>query len=844
MLLALSASVITIGGIAYLFHRAEPTYTGQEKIPGLTSRVEILRDAHGIPHIFAANRNDAALALGYIHASERMFQMEMQRRAGQGRLAEIVGTDMLGVDKFTRTLGLYTLAQSSFAAMSPDAQSTFHAYAEGVNAWITTHQDKLPPEFLLLHDTPEPWQPADSVVWGKLMALQLSHNYHLELLRAELTGKVPDEQLQWLFPMPPVGTPVTTEPNTLCGENKACGESRLIPSPLRGGLGRGGRSMSDASELCRIMPQENASPLSLLSRGSPPLPNPPLKGEGITPLSSSNQLAFLIGLDHAASNEWVIGGTRTVSGKPILANDPHLGLEAPILWYLARIVTPEGSVKGATVPGLPIVLLGQTDHLAWGFTTTGSDVQDLFVETIDPANPDSYLTPLGSATFAAHDEIIHVKNAPDVVLKVRSTRHGPVLSDIDAKMATLAGTGKVMALAFTGLGAQDRTSEALLQINQAQNTASLMSALKLYQSPPQNLTYADSDGAFGYINPGLVPVRKSGKGLIPADGASGDYDWIDTVPLERAPQIANPKAGYVFNANNAVVAEDSLDYFGQDWEEPYRARRLQQFFDQNKKQTLEMSAAMQADHLSLAAKDFLPLLLATQIKETAATQRWTAYEMLKQWDGVMDENRPEPALFEAWLYVFHNRMLAEKTGVDMHEKGPFAAMTLYELVTQHAPEWCGNPDVKCMSLIRQSFDDALDMMTKRQGADMSKWRWGQENVASLKHKLYSHIPVLKDITDLSVESSGDFYTIDRGGGFDNDAAHPFARTHGGGYRGIYDLSNADASLFMIATGESGHIFSPHYGDLVPLWKNVKAVTLSGSAESLKQNGAAELVLEP
>ncbi len=781
VVLTLSVGAIAVGGAAYLFHRAEPAYTGRERIPGLSARVEVFRDAYGIPHIFASNRNDAARALGYIHASERLFQMEMQRRAGQGRLSELVGVDMLGFDKFTRTLGLYALAQSSYAAMSPEAQSTFQAYAEGVNVWLATHKDKLPPEFLLLHDTPEQWQPADSVVWGKLMALQLSHNYHLEMLRAELAGKVSADQMAWLFPMPPVGTPVTTQP-----------------------IDTTKHAATDAAD----------------------------------------KLASLIGLDHAASNEWVIGGARTVSGKPILANDPHLGLEAPILWYLARIVTPQGSVKGATVPGLPIVLLGQTDRLAWGFTTTGSDVQDLFVETVDPARPDSYLTPQGSALFVTRDELIHVKDAPDVVLKVRTTRHGPVLSDIEGKMEALAGTGKVMALAFTGLGAKDRTSEALLQINQAQSASALMSALKLYQSPPQNLAYADSDGAFGYINPGLVPVRKSGKGLAPADGASGDNDWIDTVPLNRLPQIANPKAGYVFNANNAIVGEDSLDYFGQDWEEPYRARRLQEFFDLNKKQTLDMSAEMQADHLSLVAKDFLPLILSTQPKETSATQRWNAYVMLQHWDGTMDESRPEPALFEAWLFAFHNRMLAQMTGVDMSEKGPFAAMTLYELVTKHGEAWCGNPDVNCTSIIRQSLYDAVDMMTARQGADMSKWRWGHENVASLKNKFFSHIPVLKDLSDLSVESSGDFYTLDRGGGFANEAEHPFARTHGGGYRGIYDLSNPDASLFMIATGESGHIFSRHYGDLVPLWKSVKAVTLSGSAEAFKQGGTDELLLVP
>lgn len=777
-LIALSIGAIGAGGAAYIFYRAQPDYAGREKLAGLSEPVQVYRDKYGVPHIFADNMNDAARALGYVHAGERMFQMEMQRRAGQGRLSEIVGADMLDIDKFTRTLGLYRLAQSSFAAMSPEAQSYFQAYAEGVNMWLDTHKSKLPPEFMLLHDRPEKWQPADSVVWGKLMGLQLSHNYPLEMLRAELAGKVPPEKMQWLFPMPPAGTPVTTQPGAV-DETQHAGDN------------------------------------------------------------AGANLAALLGLDHAASNEWVIGGARTASGKPILANDPHLGLEAPILWYLARIVTNEGSVKGATVPGLPVVLLGQNDRLAWGFTTTGSDVQDLFVETVDPANPHNYLTPGGSEAFVAHDEIIHVKHAPDVVLKVRATRHGPVLSDINARMAGLAGTGKVMALAFTGLGDKDRTSEALMRINRARNAAGLLDALKLYQTPPQNIVYADRDGAFGYINPGLVPVRKKGDGLMPVDGASGEYDWVGAVPFEHMPQIANPGIGYVFNANNAIVGPDSVDYFGQDWEEDYRARRLQQFFDLVDKFTLAKSAEMQADHLSLAAKDLLPLLLSLTPKDDRAQQ---ALDLLRDWDGVMDKDRPEPAIFEAWLYVFHKHMLVDKIGLDMHEKGPFAAMTLTELVKDHAADWCGDAD--CHGLVGRSLDEALAMMAQRQGPDIAQWRWGRENIAMLRHKFYSHIPLLKKLSDLSVPSSGDFYTLDRGGGFDNDAAHPFARTHGGGFRGIYDLGKPDDSLFMITTGESGHIFSRHYGDLVPLWNAVQAITLSGSPNELKQRGADELVLEP
>jgi penicillin amidase len=646
---------------------------------------------------------------------------------------------------------------------------------------------------MILHDVPETWQPADSVVWGKLMALQLSHNYRMEMLRAELRSEFSATQLGWLFPMPPAGTPVTTQPVTL-----------------------------------------------------------PMPEADHANLPAQEQLATLLGLDHAASNEWVIGGSLTASGKPILANDPHLGLEAPILWYLARIVTPQGSVKGATVPGLPIVVLGQTDHLAWGFTTTGSDTQDLFIETVDPANPKNYLTPSGSEPFITRDEVIRIKGRADAHVTLRATRHGPVLSDIDGEMMQLAGDGKVMALAFTGLGSQDTTAEALLKINHAQSAVDLFEALKLYQTPAQNIVYADSDGAFGFINPGLVPVRKKGDGLMPVEGSSGDYDWGDFIPLDKLPQIADPLAGYVFNTNNSVVAQDPALYFGQDWEESFRARRLQQLFNETQgKFTVARSAQMQADHLSLAAQDLLPVLLEITPTNDRAKQ---ALAMLRGWNGVMDKDRAEPVIFDAWLYKFHRHMLPLKTNVNMNEKGPFAAEALLSLVKNHAADWCAlqetpgapalPPDPDCHRLMAQSLDEALAMETQSQGPDMKKWRWGFENVAALRHKFYSHVPLLKDWSDLSIESSGDFYTIDRGGSFNADPHHPLERTHGGGFRGIYDLANPDASLFAIATGESGHIFSKHYGDQVKLWNDAKAITLEGSEDQLKQRGLPMLELVP
>ena len=778
LIVVVALVVLAAGAVAALFYRAMPDYAGAAVLPGLSADVRVYRDAYGAPHIFAATGDDAARALGYIHASERLFEMEIQRRAGQGRLSEILGADLVGVDKFIRTLGFYRLAESSLSAFSPQGRATVEAYADGVNAFLTSHRGKLPPEFLVLGDDPEPWRPADTLVAGKLLSLQLSNNYKIEMDRAMLAGKLPLDQARLLYPMPPQGSPITTAPVS----NKTHAEG---PSPI-------------------------------------------------------DQLGALLPFSHGASNEWVVAGAHTVTGKPILANDPHLGIEAPIVWYLARIVTPDGWVKGASLPGSPIVVLGQNDHIAWGLTNTGSDVQDLFVETIDPSDASRYLTPDGPTAFETREETIHVKSGADVVVKTRATRHGPVLSDVDSQMAALAGAGKVMALAYNALGGQDTSVEALLRVDRAKNWDEFRDALKLLQTPEQNIVFADVSGNIGFISPALLPIRKSGDGLTPADGASGANDWIGFAPFEKMPQLFNPPTGFIFNANNAIVTPDNDPYLGQDWEEPYRARRMQQFFDTIDKHSLDTSASMQGDIVSLAAKDLLPILALASPSTERGKQ---ALALLAKWDGATDKDRPEPLIFDAWMREMRLILINEKTGLALEEKGGFAAATIYSLVKDH-PQWCDGikgPDPDCRGTITRALDQALEKLAQRDGADIGKWRWGDEHVSLLRHKFYSHLPLFDRLSDLSVPSSGDYYALDRGGGNPPLPDHPFARTHAAGYRGVYDLGNPDQSRFMITTGESGHIFSAHYGDLVPLWNDVKAITLSGSEEDLKRRGASEFV---
>ncbi len=782
--LLVALALVALIAAGYLFYRAMPAYSGRAVLTGLDSEVRVWRDGYGIPHIFAGDMNDAARALGYLHASERLYQMELTRWAGQGRLAEIVGPDMLPVDEFLRTLGLYREAEASLSALSPEARARLQAYADGVNAYLDSHADAAPVEFLLTGAEPEHWAPADSLVWGKLMAWDLSRNHAQEIARARLAKALPADEASWLMPRLAENSPITIEPEAHPGH-------AALDDPER-------------------------------------------------------MLASLIPLAHGASNQWEVAGARTTTGKPILANDPHLEIEAPVLWYLARVDTPNETLVGATVPGLPVFLLGRNRSIAWGITSSQTDTQDLFVETIDPNNPGQYLTPDGPKPFETRDEIIRVKGAPGVVLHIRATRHGPVMSDVSKDFASVAGPGQVVALAFTGLSDQDTTTDAMVGLDAAQNWDEFVAALRKWQTPMQNLGYADVHGDIGLIAPGLIPIRKSGDGLAPANGATGEGDWTGLLPFDELPRIHNPPAGFVFNANNALVPPDQEAKVGVDWEEPFRAQRLQQFFDEIDKHSLATSARMQADHVSLPALDLKPLMAKLAPSDERARQ---ALALIAAWDGTMDKDRPEPLIYTSFLAAAHRILIEDRLGFALGDNGPYDAATLLSLIEKH-PAWCDEreakdaPDPDCRRAMSRALDEGLALIVQRDGADMSQWRWGKEHVALLKHKVYSHVPLLDWVSDLSMPSSGGFYTLDRGGSYDPPKDMPFARTQGGGFRGLYDLSDPEKSRFMITTGESGHIFSPHYGDLAPLWIAVKSIPITGTEDQLKAEGAKELTLAP
>ena len=758
-------------------HSSLPAVDGVVKVAGLAGTVEIVRDARGIPHIRAGGTDDAYFALGFVHAQDRLWQMESMRRLGSGRLAEVVGAAALPSDRFMRVLGFHRLVGEQFRRLREPVRRALKSYAAGVNAWLKTHGGALPPEFLLLGYAPEPWRPADSLFWGKLMALDISGNWRHELLRARLARHLPAERIDELFPPYPDDGPVT--------------------APDLGKLTRGLGLDLDLDRLAAAVPGVQGSP-----RG--------------------------------ASNSWAVAGKLTISGRPVLANDPHLPFSAPVPWYLARIEAPGLDLAGATAPGVPFTILGHNRRIAWGLSSSESDLQDLFVERLDPGDSSRYLVPGGARTFRLRREVIAVAGGDDVVLAVRETRHGPVIGDIlGSADGTAGGGGKVLALAATFLRDGDLTPQALFRLNRAAGWDDFVAALADFHAPHLNVVYADIEGNIGFLAPGWVPIRRHGR--IPRPGWTGEADWTGFVPFRRLPRLLNPPRGRIVAANNKIVSESYPHFITDGWAPPYRARRILDLLGGGGKHSAAAAARLQLDLVSLMARHLKPMLIAFQ----PATERQRRVRgLIAEWNGEMSRLRPEPLIFTAWLRELNRLVYADELA------GMFAAFwSLRPLfiasVLGERRQWCD--DIRtakaedCESLLAKALDRALDDLAERFGADFADWRWGNVHQARFRHRLLDGLPLLGSLAELKIATDGGGYTINRGSGRVSDRDRPYEHIHGAGLRAVYDLGDLENSRFVIATGQSGNPLSAHYGDQLQDWRDGRSFRLgragSGSPET-------------
>lgn len=757
------AVVLLIGWLWLAAYRALPPQDGFRVARGVDAPVTVVRDAHGIPLITAASESDAYFALGYVHAQDRLFQMELMRRQGQGRLAELIGRPGVPADRVMRTLGVYRRVQEDLKSLDPGTVAAFERYAAGVNAWLA-EDHPLPLEFTLLWFTPEPWTPADSLVWQKLMGLTLSGNWDDELVNAALVAKLGPEKAAALSPAARPEDPVT---------------------------------------MARLAPLYRSLPLGALHAAMTAVVPPTL-----------------------ASNVWALSGTRTQSGSPIVANDPHLGFQSPSLWYFAGLRAPGLDVFGATIPGVPLHMLGHNADVAWGLTTTHSDTSDIFIEKLDISGQ-SYQTPDGPRDFATRAETINVRFGAPVTLTVRESRHGPVVDDIlqrPPQAPDLDGAPYVLALSAAVLAPEDRSADGVYRINRARDRESFVDAIRLFHAPQQNMMFADRAGAIGYYAPGRVPVRRSGNGLVPVPGWDGAFDWEGWIPFEELPHVVDATTEVLVNANNRMVGDSYPYLIAAQWRDSYRAARITDVLAGQKIISMDATATLQLDIVSAMAREMLPLMIARTAPKTPRETQ--ILDALKAWDGTATSNRPEPLMFAVWIERLKARLLADDLGELTRFFGGVRPELLRTILTQD-PSWCDDlatTDTEtCEMQVSAAWSQTVDWLAS-ENANTGALKWGDYHVASFGHLLFRNFPVVRDLGTLRVATGGDDFTVNRGSFAPSTSPRPFRHFHGAGMRAIYDLDDLSRSRFALAGGQSGHLLSRDYGSLLTPWSEGRYFT--------------------
>lgn len=764
-----------------------PELSGSYTVAGIAEPARIVRDRHGIPHIYAQSYDDAMYALGFVHAQDRLYQMESQRRIGAGRLSEVAGSSTVAFDRMMRALGLYRRAADDFAHLERDTQRALEAYAAGVNAYLAHRREKLPPEFLVV-GTPEPWKPADTLVWGKLMALNLSTGWREKLLRALFHQRLGPEKAAAFFPAYPPNGPVTV---------------------------RRGRAQVPVD-----------LPLLALWQAVP-------------------EMAKRGGL----SNQWAVGGRRTESGKPILANDPHLSLDAPSLWYLVRIEIPGQTLAGASVPGVPGVVIGHNGRIAWGVTTSYVDTEDLVVERLDPEQAGHYLTPEGGRPFATRAETILVRFGGPVRMTVRETRHGPVIDDAVApRYRPTMQPGHVLALRAPWLQPGDTTADALRGINRAKNWDEFGQALAKFVGPVQNFVYADVDGNIGYYVPGRIPARKDDNGGLPIEGWTESRADVRYIPFAELPHAFNPPRGLIVNANNRIAGPDYPYFLSRQWGDHYRAARIEELLGNGGKQSADSTGAIQGDHVSLMARDLLRFMLAVPADHLPKTATAApALALLRSWDGTMARDRAEPLVFTAWLAALNRRLYADELGEWGADFVSLRPDVVKLILTKHT-DWCDDrtttPVETCGEMLALSLGDALAWIEQRYGSQVSGWRWGAPHRAELRHRLFRFLPLIGGFGSLAIESDGDGRTVNQQAMNVRDRRAPFASRHGAGVRAIYTLADLDASRFILSTGPAGHPLSRFYDSMLKDWRDIRYVRFARDRAEAERNAAGVIELKP
>jgi len=784
-------------------HRSWPQTDGAVQVDGLQAKVTVVRDSWGVPHIYASNSHDLFFAQGYVHAQDRLWQMEFWRRIGSGRLAEILGESALDSDCFIRTLGWHRTAAQELEQLGPEERAVLEAYAEGVNAYLSTHRGRLGLEFTILGVTgvefePEPWTPLNTITWGKVMAWDLGGNRSDELLRAHIAARLGTGAVGVLVPPYPDDYPV------------------IVPHPL-----------TEAT------------------------------------LQAVPEAAFethVLGVaDGLGSNNWVIAGSRTETGMPLLANDPHLSIQMPSIWYeIGLHCEPVGpdcpyNVVGASFASTPGVIIGHNDRIAWGVTNLGPDVQDLFIERVNPENPHQYEYQGEWLDMkVVREEITVAGEEEPVVVFARITRHGPIINDVVGGTEEDWALGwQPLALSWTALQPGTLIRSVLL-LGRASNWEEFREALSYWDVPSQNFVYADVEGNIGYQAPGRIPIRASGNGSMPVPGWSGDYEWVDTIPFDELPRAFNPPEGYVATANHAVVGPDYPYFLSMDWDPGYRARRIVELIEADPSLSLEDVQTIQGDSRPVWAEDVLPYLLVLPATGSGASDERRlveALEMLRAWDRRAGRDSAGAALFEAFRVRLIDLTFGDELrGQLLRRARSTAEVALVDLLADPSSPWFDDtttPEVETRDeILLRALEEAVDELTESLGRDMARWRWGDLHTATFENQSLgqSGIGLVEAIFNRGpVPVDGSIATVNNTGYSLND---PYGVATVPSYRQIVDLGDFTRSLSMHTTGQSGHPFHPHYDDMIERWRDIEYHPMLWERAEVEADAEGVLVLVP
>ncbi len=744
--------------------------SGRIELAGLTKPVEVIRDSWGVAHIYAQTQDDLFFAQGFVAAQDRLWQMEIWRRTGEGKLAEILGPSAIERDKFARLMRYRGDMDAEWKSYAPDAKPIIESFVRGVNAFIDTSRDRLPIEFQLTGIRPEHWAP--EVCLARMAGYVMTRNASSEVLRAQLVRLLGTDKTDELVETDPFKKLEVPEGLDLNG----------IDSKILGGASAASGAVSFGSE---------------------------------------------------GSNDWVVSGGLTKSGKPILANDPHRAIGLPSLRYLVHLVGPGWNVIGAGEPTLPGVAAGHNERVGFGFTIVGIDQQDLYVEETNPADPTQYRYKDKWEKMKIERESIDVKGKPaPVEVELRFTRHGPVIYEDQARH-------RAYALRWVGSEPGSAGYLASLSLDRAKNWQEFLKALERWRVPSENLVYADVDGNIGWQAAGSAPIRRGWSGLLPVPGNTGRYEWNGWLPLSELPRSYNPSKRFIATANHKIIPDGYKHEINFEWAAPFRFHRIEEVLQKGSKFTIEDFERLQHDETSLPARELVPLLAGLKIDGPVVRE---ARDLLLHWDRVLSKDSPAAALYEVWLSkldsIFRPAVPAEARQIIGGRNSLPKLILELRSAEPRVFGWGHAAVSKRDSELARTLAEAGADLTKQLGADMKNWRWGDLHLAEFKHPL-STDDARRAVFDLKpVSRGGDANTVNATGGA------RFTQRSGASFREILDLSDWDKSVAINVPGQSAQPESPHYGDLLPLWAEGKYFPLLFSREKIEKNAAERLLLEP